>query len=97
MQPQLCVELYYDFQFSVFKGFLSVQISVSLHLYTCFFCLFMAPFLLLFLLCYSDVLVFFPILFYNYILEACLFSNETQRKSGSGAGEEAGRVEEGKP
>lgn len=74
-----------------------MQISVSLHLYICPFCLFTGSFpSAVFCVCYSDVLVF-PILFYYYILGAYLFSNETQRKSGSGAGEEAKRVEEGKP
>lgn len=75
-----------------------MQISVSLHLYICPFCLFTGSFpSAVFFLCYSEVLVFFLFYSFYYILGAYLFSNETQRKSGSGAGEEAGRVEEGKP
>lgn len=59
MQPQFCMELYYDFQFSVLKEILSVQISVSLHLYICPFCLFTGSFpSAVFFLCYSEVLVF---------------------------------------
>ena len=63
---------YYDFNFSVFMGFLSVQMSVYLHLN-----LFLVPFLgfssfcFLFLLPYSGVLIF--VLSYCYSLEVCLF------------------------
>ena len=64
--------VYYDFKFSVFMGFLSVQMSVYIHLN-----LFLVPFLgfssfcFLFVLPYSGVLIF--VLSYCYSLEVCLF------------------------
>lgn len=70
------LDLYYDFQFSVFVGFLEVQTSGSLCVY-----LFLVPYLGLFSFCLlvlscSNVLVFvyfYSILFYYYPLEACFF------------------------
>lgn len=90
--PFLPLHIYYGFQFNVFRRFLSVQMNESP---------FLVPSLELFLSVFSNSNVFvfilpYYIISYYYPLEACLFSDEPQKGSGSGkegSGEELESIE----
>lgn len=76
------VHVAYGFQVYDFMGLLSVPTSRSPRLY-----LLLVPFLgvfsfCLFVLLYSDLLLFYLIIFYYHPLDACLFSNERQKRNG---------------
>lgn len=76
----------YAFQFSVFKGFLSVRLSVSLFLVPALGLLFLLFVCFIQLLCISSALSEY-IFFLYYSLEASLFLNKTEREYLDGRGD----------